>query len=149
MTHEERNNLVAIVVGLFIMFYLGSRVWLKYEAGEFDGPDGLMIWARTVLWVIPIGIGLMIIATILTSIVHAIVTKTPNPSFIVDERDRHIGRYGTIVTMSLSGAGLILAMVFLAIGWSPLAAMNTIFFSYAASDLIGNLVKLILWRRGL
>ena len=149
MTHEERNNLVSIFVGLFVIGYLSFRIWTKYEAGIFDGPDGLMLWARTVLWAIPLGIGLMIVALIVTTIIHAILTNNSKPNFIVDERDKLIGRYGMIVTMSVASGGFILGIVFLAMGYSAFAVLNIMFYGFAGADFAGNLTKQILWRRGM
>ena len=149
MTHEERNNLMAIVVGIMIIIYIAWNVHSKVEAGVFTGPDGLMLWARTVLWAIPIGVISMIVGTILMAIIYAIATGDPKPSFIVDERDKLIGNWGMKVTIGCVSTGFIMAIIGLAMGSSAFVVLNVIFFSFAAGDLFGNLTKLVLWRRGL
>ena len=149
MTHEERNNLVSIFTGILVQIYISYRIWSQYADGVFDGPDGLMLWARTILWIIPVAIIAMIISVILFAILHAIVTGNPKPSFIVDERDKSIGRTGNIVTMVVSSIGFIIALICLALGWSAFAAFNILFYSFAAGDFSGNLTKQYLWRRGM
>lgn len=148
MTHEERNNLVAIFVSLCVLGYISLRIWTQYHDGVFDQPDALKIWARTVLWAIPLSIVAMIIALILFTILHAIITRNPKPSFIVDERDNYIGRRGMMVTMFVSSGGFMVALICLALGWSAFAVFNVIFYSFGVGDLSGNLTKLYLWRRG-
>lgn len=149
MTHEERNNLMGILTGILIISYIGWSVYTKAEAGVFAGPDALMIWARTVLWAIPIGIISMIISMILFNIIYAIATNNANPSFVVDERDQSIKIWGMRVTAAAMSTGFIITLIGLAFGWSAFTACNMIFFSFAFGDLLGNLTKLVLYRRGL
>ncbi|MBL4812388.1 MAG: hypothetical protein JKX69_08575 [Rhodobacteraceae bacterium] len=149
MTHEERSNLIAIFSALAVIIYLALKLSGMNEAGAFAGPDAVKIWARTVLWIIPISIVSMIVLTILATILFAIVTNTPDPVLIVDERDRQIGSWGTKVSILAVSAGFIMSIIALAFfGWTALAALNCIFFSFAIGDLFGNLTKMFLWRRG-
>lgn len=149
MTHEERTNLMSILTGLLVISYIGWSVYSKAEAGVFAGPDALMIWARTVLWAIPIGIIMMIVMMIFFNIVYAIATNNPKPSFVVDERDQSIKIWGLRVTGGAISTGFIISLLGLALGWSAFVAVNVIFFSLAIGDLLGGLTKLVLYRRGL
>ena len=148
MTYEERNNLVAILTNILVMGWLTARLLGMNGEGAFGGPDGLAVWAQTVLWVIPASVGVTIIATILFNILFAIATRDENPSFIIDERDRQIAIRGMVTTMIVASAGFIGALIALAFGWTALLALTVILYGFAAGDLIGSIVKLVLWRRG-
>jgi hypothetical protein len=148
MTYEERNNLVGILTGIVMICAYIWRISDLNVAGAFDGPDGLMIWARAVLWLIGVGIVLTIITTILFSILHSIFTNNAAPSMIVDERDRMIGIWGMRVTWVVCSLAFIAAMFALAFGWTPFAILNMIVAGFAVGDLAGNLAKFGLYRFG-
>ena len=148
MSHEERNNIVAIMVNLVTNAYVITRLRGMWASGAFDGPDALMIWARAVLWVIPIAIIGTIILTIVANIVFAIATMDENPDFTVDERDRMFQMRGMVVTMIVASFGYIGALIALAIGWEAIIVFTLIYAAFAAGDLIGNLTKLVSYRIG-
>lgn len=149
MTHEERSNIISIVIGLFILGYFGSRFWAGYHAGDFDGPDGLKIWAWLVLRMVGTGIVAVIVGMIVGHILISIVTNTPRPSFVVDERDRMIGVWGLRTTVVVMSAGFIGMIVLLALGQTAILALNVLLFGSAIGDLCGNVMKAVLYRRGM
>lgn len=146
MSHEERNNIVAIFVNLLTNAYVITRLHARWSAGAFDGPDGLMIWARTVLWVIPIAIVGTIVLTILANIVFAIVTRDEDPDVTVDERDKLFQMRGMAVTMVVASFGYVAALIALALGWDAIVVFTLIYAAFSAGDLIGNTVKLVSYR---
>lgn len=148
MPFKERNIVVAIFTNLIVIAYFAWRICRMLQDGQFDGSDALTVWARTVLWMIPLSIVATIIGTILFNIIYAIVTRQPKPSFVVDERDKAIEITGMKATMVVISTGFMLGMVALAFGWTGFTVFNLILFSFAFADLGGNLVKLALYRRG-
>lgn len=148
MTYEDRNNFVAIFNNLIVSGYFVWRIYGMYLEGAFEGPDGLAIWAQTVLWVIPISIVASIILTILFNIFFAIASRDHNPETVSDERDRQFGRRSIITAVIVASAGFILALVILALGWDVFYALNLILVGFVLADLLGSLVKFISYRRG-
>jgi len=148
MTHQERNNLVAIINSLLVTGFFATRIFQMYQQGAFEGPDGLAIWAQTVLWIIPASIIGSIVLTILFNIFYAIATNNSKPSFVVDERDKMLSNRSMITTMIVVSAGFILSLVALAFGWPSFVVLNMILLSFAVGDLIGSLVKLVMYRWG-
>jgi len=148
MTHEERNTYVAIFTNLFVMGYFIMRLIRLDGEGAFDAPDGLAVWAQTVLWIIPASIVMTIVLTIVFNILFAIATREESPSFVVDERDKMIGRRGMMATIFVASGGFILALIALAFGWTAFFALNVILFAFAGGDLFGSLFKLFFYRRG-
>jgi len=146
MSHEERNNIASIVAGLLVNIYVVAKLSNMFADGRLDGPDAAMVWARAMLWVIPIGIGVVIICIILGNILFAIAERDPKPSFVVDERDEAIKVFGMRFTMVIVSIAFIGGIVALAIGARPLIVFVGMFFGFSLGDLIGNFAKLIRYR---
>ena len=148
MSFEERNTISGILISLVSWAIMITTLARNTTAGFYDGPDGPMLWARSVLWLILICIGIGIVLTILFTIAYAIVTGDKRPTTLRDERDGIIGLRGiqaTLITMSI---GIVAAIATLAYGLPLLVALNMILASCALGDLAGMLVKLVLYRRG-
>lgn len=148
MTYEDRNNVVSIVVGLFANGYIIMRLLDMNATGQFDGADAVNVWARMVVWIIPIVIVATVVGTILFNIAYAIVTNNESPSFLVDERDKMFDRRGITITVACMGFGFIIAVVGMAIGWSALIGFNIVYFSMAFGSITADVVKFVSYRRG-
>ena len=148
MTHEERNTVVGIISNLLVNVYVIMKLTAMFGDGRLDGPDAIMLWARAMLWIIPIGIALAIGLTIIFNIVFAIVTMDANPSFVVDERDKAISNFGMKVTLIVVSTAFIGAMISLATGMATLTALIAMYFGFSAGDLGGNIAKFTRYRRG-
>ena len=148
MPYEERNAWVALIANVLIVSWFGWKVWTMSADGAFDGPDGLALWARTVLWMIPVSIVATIILSILFSIGASIATRDTDPSFVSDERDKRFSARGMIATMVVVSAGLIGGLVLLAFGGSAFVALNLILFSFAFGAFVSEALRLYFYRRG-
>jgi hypothetical protein len=148
MTHEDKNNVISMVVNIAVNAYIIWKLMQMNAAGAFDGADALMNWARMVIWVIPISVVLMIVGTIMFSIIFAVATNDAKPSFVTDERDKLFGNRSMIAVIMFAGFGFISSIVCLAIGWSALFAFNVIYFSFALGSFAGDITKFVSYRRG-
>lgn len=148
MTYQDRNNFVSIIVGLITTGYVIFKLLEMNAEGRFDGADAVNIWARMVIWVIPLAIVATIVGTILFNIGYVIVTGNKKPSFLVDERDKLFDRRGIVAVVLFSGGGFMLSIVALAFGWSALRAFNILYFSMALGSMSADLVKFFSYRRG-
>jgi hypothetical protein len=146
MSHEERNTLATALTALLVNGYFLWRVAGMFADGTSTAPDGLLIWARLMIWIIPVSILGSILMIILVSILWAIATGEGKPRFLVDERDRDIQMKGMGATMLLATAGFLGSIAALAWGASPFVAFNIGFAGFAAGSLAGDLVKLCLYR---
>ncbi len=132
MVYQDRNNIVSIVVGLAVNFYIISRLIDLNAAGAFDAPDAVNVWARTVVWVIPIAIAATIAGTIIFNIGYAIATGNENPSFVVDERDKNFETRGHVAVMIFAAFGIVAAIIiWLSIGprWSASTSSSSLWHS--------------------
>jgi len=148
MTYQDRNNIVSILINLIVNGYIISRLIEMNATGAFDGPDAVNVWARMVVWVIPISIGATIIGTILFNIGYAIATGNEKPSFVVDERDKLFEQRGIIAVVVFAAFGFVTAIISLALGASALVGFNIIYFAMAIGSMADDAVKFISYRRG-
>jgi ABC-type multidrug transport system permease subunit len=148
MSFEERNAVTGIFVSFITWAIMLTVLLQKSAAGMFEGAAGLEHWARSVLWLILVGIGIAIVMTILFNIAYAIITGEKKPDFLSDERDTLIGLRGMQATLIVITSGIICAIAALAIGASVLQALNIILAACALGSFASEVTKLILYRRG-
>ena len=148
MSFEERNAVSGILVCFVTWGVMLSVLLQKTAAGLFDGSAGLEHWARAVLWLMLIGIGIAIVMTILFNVAYAVITGEKKPDFLRDERDTLIGLRGIQATLFVITVGIVGAIVALAFGTSILAVLNIILAACALSSLASDVTKLVLYRRG-
>jgi hypothetical protein len=148
MSFEERNTISGILISLVSWGIMITVLARNTASGLYDGPDGPMLWARSVLWLIVICIGIGIAMTILFTICYAIATGDKRPTMLRDERDNVIGLRGTQATLVVMSIGIVAAIIALAWGLPMLVMINMILAACALGDLAGMLTKLVLYRRG-
>ena len=108
------------------------------------------------LWGIVIVLGIFgtIISTIFThilsAIIHAIKTGEDDPKIedLEDERDKLIDLRGTKVTYIVSSIGVALSMLAFVLGQPPLVMFSLLIFFGIFAQVIGDISRLVLYRRG-
>lgn len=148
MTKEDRDAYATILAALVIACLFYWRITAGAAAGAFDGPDGLMHWARAVLVLMLWGIGVAILSVILFTVGHRILTGEKPDGEVVDERDRQIRLRGMQVNLIVTSFGFLLLVVLLALGRPVIAGLNLMLAFCILSDLAGNLTRIVLYRRG-
>ncbi len=148
MSFSERSIIAELVSSLLVVALF---VWLiagRHAQGAFDGPDGLMLWARQVLWMIPAGIGVSLLVTLLLAALYHATTRAAFDD-LVDERDRMIAGFGWRVTAIAISTGFVGALAALAWGLPVFVALNLMLGAFALGDISGNVAKLLRYRLGI
>jgi hypothetical protein len=148
MTFQEKRMVASIFTTLLVFGIYFAAMIQMVQGGRFDGADASSLLGRSILILIVCSIILNIILTILFNIVFAIADRESNPSFVVDERDRLIELRANTISHYAFGAGFILSMVALAVGYSPFLVFNLIVASFGTASLVENAVQLCFYRRG-
>lgn len=148
MSFEERNAVVGTLGSLISWGVMIVVLGQNTLAGLYDGPEGMQAWARSVLWLILIGIGIMIVATILFNIAYGMLSGEARLPMTRDERDKGINLRAMQVTQIVMATGIVLAIVFLAFGGANVMFLNLILASSAVSSFAGEVTKLFFYRRG-
>lgn len=150
MSHEEKNTVLQIIIGLAVNVWVIIRIRSLYASGVMDGPDAIQIWAENMFWVIiwaiVIGIVMAIIGTIIFSIIEAVITGETDQNFVTDERDKMIANSGNKMTMGFTGAGFIALIAGIKFGYEPVDCLVVLMFCYSLGGLFGEFVKLARYR---
>lgn len=144
MAAEERNIIVNLIGEILVNLYFAYLVWQMFRAGPATAPDAVQVWARMVIWIIPVGIGAGIILSILARAFAAMGDH--DGAVHLDERDRGIQIKGMAVTMVVAALAFVSTLSVLAAGAPALTGLNILFFGFGAAVMIGDLSKLLMYR---
>ena len=151
MSFQQKNVTVSLVNFSLILGFYSIRVFQMIQSGSFNSANVFRLW-----WII-IGLAVVvtIFATILTHIVlailHAIRTGDENPDVegIEDERDHLIELRGTRLTYLVDSIGGFLAMLTFVQGQPPLVMFSLLIFFGLLAQIVGDVLRLRLYQRGL
>ena len=149
MSFQEKNISASFVIFTLILGFYLVRVFQLIQSESFNLTNMVRLWAT----VIVLGIVVTIIGTILThigsGIIEAIKTREePVIEDIQDERDRLIDLKGTKVTYVVYSLGVFLAMLTFAFGRPPLVMFSLLILTGLVAQIISDVSRLILYRRG-
>jgi uncharacterized membrane protein len=148
LSYQEKSILVALAGSILVYTIFGVFVWQRYQAGAFDSATVFQFWGRAVLILIGAQIVLAILGQIMLNIGHAITAREEEIPTFEDERDKLIDLKATRNTFVVFGIGFILAMIALAVGQPPMWMLMIILVAIIAAEILGNVSKFFLYRRG-
>ena len=150
MSFQEKNVSVSLVNFILILGFYLIRLFQMIQGGSFNSTNVFRLWGI----IIGLAIIVTIIGTILTHIVSAIIQaiktgeEDPKIEDFEDERDRLIDLRGTKVTYFVSSIGIFLSMLTFALGQPPLVMFTLLIFFGVVAQIIGDISRLYLYRRG-
>jgi hypothetical protein len=149
MTFQERNIAASFVTFTLILGFYLTRVFQMIQNESFNLTNMTRLWVTVII----LGIVVTIIGTILThigsGIVQAIKTREePVIEDIEDERDRLIGLRGTRVAYFVYSIGVLLSMLTFVLGQPPLVMFSLLILAGLAAQIISDISRLVLYRRG-
>jgi hypothetical protein len=149
MSFQEKNVTVSLVnFSLILGFYL-IRVFQMIQAGSFNSTNVFRLWGIVIVLAVVVTILATILTHIVSAIIQAIKTKEePDIEDIKDERDKLIDLKGTRVTYFVSSIGSFLSMLTFALGQPPLVMFTLLIFFGVVAQVIGDISRLVLYRRG-
>ena len=150
MSHEEKNTVLQIIIGIIINIWIAIEVRGLYLNGIMDSPNAIQTWAGTILWIVVVsivaGIFFTILGTIIFSILEKIIFGESDTNFITDERDKIIASTGHKITVFFSGAGFITLVVGLNYGYEIIDCLVILMFCFSLGGLLGEIAKLARYR---
>ena len=149
MSYQEKNIAVSLVNFTLILGFYLIRVFQMIQDGSFNSTNVFRLWGI----VITLGIVVTILGTILTHIVSAIIQaiktkQEPDIRDIQDERDTIIDLRGTKITYIAYSIGIFLSMLTFALNQPPLVMFTLLVFFGLLAQVIGDISRLYLYRRG-
>lgn len=150
MSFQEKNIAVSLTsFSLILGIYLISLFQMIHNGG-LNSTSLFRLWGI----VIALAIFFTIAATILTHIVSAIIEaiksggEDPDIDDMADERDKLIDLKGSKISYSVSSFGVFLAMLSFVFGQPPLVMFALLIFFGILSQIVGDVSRLLLYRRG-
>jgi len=149
MSFQEKNVTVTLVnFSLILGFYL-LKLFQLIQEGEFNAPNVFRLWGVIIVMAVVVTILATILTHIVSGIIQAIKTKEkPDIKDMADERDKFIDLKGTKVTYTVSSLGAFFAMLTYVLGQPPLVMFSLLIFFGVVAQIVGDIYRLYLYRRG-
>ena len=150
MSFQEKNIAVSLASFLLILGIYLISLFQMVQNGGLNSTSLFRLWGI----VIVLAIFFTIVATILTHIVSAIIEaiksggEEPDIEDMADERDKLIDLKGSKISYSVTSLGVFLAMLTFALGQPPLIMFALLIFFGILSQIVGDVSRLMLYRRG-
>ena len=149
MSFQEKNITVSLVNFSLILGYFLIRVLQMILTETFTVTNVVRLWVIIIVLAVIVTIAATILTHIVSAIVEAIRTgeKEPDIEDFADERDKLIDLRGTSVTYTISSLGVFVAMLTFALGQPPLVMFTLLIFFGVLAQVIGDISRLLLYRR--
>lgn len=150
MSFQQKNITVSLVSFTLILVFFLIRVFQMVLTESFISENVFRLWGITIaITIVAIIVG-TILAHVLSAIIQVIQTGDENPQIddTEDERDKLIDLKGTRVAYLVSSLGVFLAMLLFVFGQTALVMFTILIFSGLIAQIVGDISRLILYRRG-
>jgi hypothetical protein len=150
MSFQEKNVAVTLAsFSLILMIYLIS-IGRMLATGGLNESGVFRLWGIVIVLAIFFTIAATILTHIVSAIIEAITTGNENPQIedIADERDKLIDLRGTSITYTVASLGVFLAMLTFFFGQPPLVMFSLLILASVVAQIIGDIARLALYRRG-
>jgi hypothetical protein len=151
MSFQQKNITVSLANFTLILGFYLIRVFQMIQGGSFNSTNVFRLWGIVIALAVVVTIFATILTHILSAIIHAIRTGEERPDIedIEDERDQLIDLRGTKLTYLLSSIGVFLSMLTFVLGQPPLVMFTLLIFFGVVAQILGDVLRLVLYRRGL
>jgi hypothetical protein len=150
MSFQQKNITVSLVNFSLIMGFFLIRVIQMIQSGSFNSTNVFRLWGIIIVLAVLVTIFATILTHIVSAIIQAIKTGEENPKIedFEDERDKLIDLRGTKVTYLVSSIGAFLSMLTFVFGQPPLVMFTLLIFFGVLAQVVGDISRLYLYRRG-
>ena len=151
MSFQQKNITVSLANFTLILGFYLIRVIQMIQGGSFNAANVFRLWGIIIVLAVVVTIFATILTHIVSAIIHAIRTgeEKSNVEDIEDERDKLIDLRGTKLTYLVASIGSFLSMLTFVFGQPPLVMFTLLIFFGVVAQILGDLLRLVLYRRGL
>ena len=149
MSYHEKNSAMSLTTMLLLFGYYVLNM-IQMVQHDALSPTGIFsLWLTVSVLGIIIHILTNIISYIAFHILRAVTTNEieEEPTF-ADERDRLIALKGTRNSYAVFSIGAFIAMMTLVLGMSPLVMFVLLIFAALTAQVVGDISRLYLYRKG-
>ena len=151
MSFQQKNITVSLANFTLILGFYLIRVFQMIQGGSFNSANVFRLWGIIIVLAVVVTIFATILTHIVSAIIQAIKTGEQKPEVedIQDERDQVIDLRGTKVTYLVASIGVFLSMLTFVLGQPPLVMFTLLIFFGVLAQILGDVLRLVLYRRGL
>lgn len=150
MSFKEKNILVTLTSFSLIFVFFNTRIFQLLQNDSFTQAKVFQVWGVVIVCSILVTILAMILTHGTIAAFQAIRTKDANYKYddSEDERDKLIDLKGTNITYTISSLGGFVAMLSFVLGQQPLVMFSLFVFFGVLAQIIGDIARLMLYRKG-
>lgn len=150
MTYQEKNILISLCSQILILVFFLIRIFEIFQDGAPESGKVFWLWGTVIILEIVMTIVGVIAMHVLSAVIESVKNNGAEPQIddVQDERDRLISLKGTRVAYYASSIGIVLSMLSLVFGQPALVMFSMLIFSGIAAQIIEDVSKLSLYRRG-
>jgi len=150
MSFQQKNITVSLANFTLILGFYLIRVFQMIQGGSFNSANVFRLWGIIIVLAVVVTIFATILTHIVSAIIQAIKTgeQKPDVEDIQDERDQLIDLRGTKLTYLVSSIGAFLSMLTFILGQPPLVMFTLLIFFGVLAQVLGDVLRLVLYRRG-
>jgi hypothetical protein len=150
MSFQEKNITVSLISFSLILVIFLISVTRMILGDSFTSTNVFRLWGIVIVMAIVFTILGTILTHIFSAIIQAIQTGEEDPEIddLEDERDKLIDLRGTKITYIFSSIGVFLAMLTFVFGQPALVMFTLLIFFGLVAQLVGDISRLVLYRRG-
>ncbi len=150
MSHQEKNISASLVTSALILGYYLIRILNMFFTESLVSTKVFRLWGIVIVLTIFGTIITTIFTHIFSAIFQAVKTgeKDPKIEDIQDERDKLIDLRGTKITYIVSSSGVLFSMLAFVLGQPPLVMFSLLIFFGIFAQVIGDISRLVIYRRG-
>jgi hypothetical protein len=149
MSFQQKNITVSLSIFSLIMGFYLLRIFQMVQGDSFNSTNVFRLWGIIALMAVIGTIVMTIVTHIVGGVVHKMTTnEDPHIEDIQDERDILIDLKGTKVTYLFSSIGAALSMLTYVLGHPPLVMFSLLIFSGILAQIVADVWRLVLYRRG-
>jgi len=150
MSFQQKNITVSLANFTLILGFYLIRVFQMVQDGSFNSANVFRLWGVIIVLAVVVTIFATILTHIVSAIIQAIKTGEQKPEVedIQDERDQVIDLRGTKLTYLVSSIGAFLSMLTFVFGQPPLVMFTLLIFFGVLAQILGDVLRLVLYRRG-
>lgn len=149
MSFQEKNIVASLSAFTLILGFYLIRVLQMIQTETFNENNLFRLWGIIAVLAVAGTILLSILTHIAGGIAHKIRTnEDPHIEDIQDERDQMIELKGTRVAYTFSSIGVALSMLTFVFGQSPLVMFCALIFFGVLAQIVADIWRLNLYRRG-
>lgn len=150
MSFQEKNITVSLVNFTLILGYFLIRILQLAATEAFTESNVFRLWVIIIVLAVIVTIAATVLTHIVSAVIEVIKTgeKEPKIEDFADERDKLIDLRGTRITYTVSSLGVLVAMLTFVFGQPPLVMFTLLIFFGVLAQIVGDVSRLLLYRRG-